>query len=169
MPINKEKIADLLIKIFPYDNGEDYDITFQIANNTFSPFQKVDYLINGIFEDVRLMNVINSNDLKDEKQIKNRKERIYTNGKIIHPIYKIKKSNNEESDANEERDVDDKERDVDDKERDVDDEEVDDKSDESEEVYDDDVESISTRRSKRGGGNKKNKKQHRKTKKHSKK
>ena len=162
MPINKEKIADLLIKIFPYDNGEDYDITFQIANNTFSPFQKVDYLINGIFEDVRLMNVINSNDLKDEKQIKNRKERIYTNGKIIHPIYKIKKSNNEESDANEERDVDDKE-------RDVDDEEVDDKSDESEEVYDDDVESISTRRSKRGGGNKKNKKQHRKTKKHSKK
>ena len=84
-----EKIMDLIIKTYPHDNEDHYDITFEIANNTFSPFQQVDYLINGIFKDVNLMNEINSNKLENEEEQKNRKERIYTNGKIIHPIYKI--------------------------------------------------------------------------------
>ena len=155
---SRKKIMDLIINTFPYDNGEDYDITFQISNNTFSPFQQVDYLINGIFEDVNLMNEINSNTLKDEDQIKNRKNQIYTNGKIIHPIYKIKKSNNEESDETGSRD------DYDDDSDDyLDDSDVDDESD--------DVIGQQNRKrpmysSRRGG---KNKKQNRKTKKHSKK
>ena len=175
MPTNKKKIADLLIRIFPYDNGEDYHTTFELVNNTFSPFQQVDDLMKGIFEDVGLMNEINSNDLKDEKQIKNRKERIYTNGKIIHRIYKIKKSNNKESNVDEENDAN-EESDQEDSRDDYDRNEVDDESEghdnESEEVYDDDVESMRPNRprsSKRRGGNKNNKKQNRKTKKHSKK
>jgi len=141
---NNETIGDLIIKFFPYDNGEDYHTTFELVNNTFSPFQKVDYLIHGIFEEVGLMNKINSNTLKDEGEIKNEKNKIYTNGKMIHPIYKIKKSNNEERDS------------------------IDDDHD----VYDYDYDDLITYRSRShtiGGGNKKNKKQHRKTKKNSKK
>jgi hypothetical protein len=162
---SRKKIMDLIINTFPYDNGEDYDITFQIANNTFSPFHQVDYLLNGIFKDVNLMNEINSNGLKDNIEIQNRKNRIYTNGKIIHPIYKIKKSNNEESDETGSRDDYDDDSDdyPDDSDDYPDDSDVDDESD--------DVKGQQNRKrpmysSRRGG---KNKKQHRKTKKHSKK
>jgi hypothetical protein len=160
----KEKIMDLIINTFPYDNGEDYDITFQIANNTFSPFQQVDYLINGIFKDVNLMNDSNLNNL-DDKEKQNRKERIYTNGKIIHPIYKIKKQPNnniKDSEVNNSTVSDD----YDDDSHDYpDDSDVDDESD--------DVIGQQNRKrpmySSRRGGNKKNKKQNRKTKKNSKK
>lgn len=160
----KEKIMDLIINTFPYDNGEDYDITFQIANNTFSPFQQVDYLINGIFKDVNLMNDSNLNNL-DDKEKQNRKERIYTNGKIIHPIYKIKKQPNnniKDSEVNNSTVSDDYDDDSDDY---PDDSDVDDESD--------DVIGQQNRKrpmySSRRGGNKKNKKQNRKTKKNSKK
>ena len=165
MASGKTKIADLLIKIFPHDNEEDYDITFEIANKAFAPFHQVDYLLNGIFKDVGLMNEINSNGLKDNIEIQNRKNRIYTNGKIIHPIYKIKKSNNEESDDTGSRDDYDDDSDdyPDDSDDYPDDSDVDDESD--------DVIGQQNRKrpmysSRRGG---KNKKQHRKTKKHSKK
>ena len=187
MPTNKEKIADLLIRIFPYENGDDYHTTFELVNNTFSPFQQVDYLLNGIFKDVDLMNDSNSKNLKDETEIKNRKEQIYTNGKIIHPIYKInKKSNanvvesvddnndNDNDDDDDENGGDDDENGGDDDENGGDDEE---RYDDDEERYDDygydddeDREQPKKRkRSSRRGGNTKNKKQHRKTKKHSKK
>ena len=167
----KEKIMDLIINTFPYDNGEDYDITFQIANNTFSPFQQVDYLINGIFKDVNLMNDSNLNNL-DDKEKQNRKERIYTNGKIIHPIYKIKKQPNnniKDSEVNNSTVSDDYDDDSDDYPDDSDDypddSDVDDESD--------DVIGQQNRKrpmySSRRGGNKKNKKQYRKTKKNSKK
>jgi len=172
----RKKILDLIINTFPYDNGEDYDITFEIANNAFSPFQQVDYLINGIFKDVNLMNKINSNDLKDEDQIKNKKNQIYTNGKIIYPIYKIKKSNNEESNETGSRDDDDDDSDYYDDNSDVDTNAMDlDDSDDNDDDSDVDDESVDVteqqnrkrqRYSRRGG---KNKKQNRKTKKHSKK
>ena len=117
---NKEKIADLLINVYPDDNEKDYDITFKIVNNAFAPFHQVDYFLNGIFKDVNLMSEINSNGLKDDKKIQNRKNRIYTNGKIIHPIYKLNKKridkvvsddndndNDDDQDGSEEVDYDD--------------------------------------------------------------
>jgi hypothetical protein len=172
MASGKTKIADLLIKIFPHDNEEDYDITFEIANKAFAPFHQVDYLLNGIFKDVGLMNEINSNGLKDNIEIQNRKNRIYTNGKIIHPIYKIKKSNNEESDETGSRDdYDDDSDDYPDDSDDYPDDSDDYPGDSDVDDESDDVKGQQNRKrpmysSRRGG---KNKKQHRKTKKHSKK
>ena len=167
---SREKLLDLIIKIFPHDNEEDYDITFEIANKAFAPFHEVDYLLNGIFKDVNLMSEINSNKLDNEEQKKNRKERIYSNGKIVHPIYKINNKSNNEDDSID-GDEDDS---IDGDEDDSIDGDEDDSIDGDE---DDGIEHYSTRQPNRKrrrhslkeGGNKKNKKQHRKTKKNSKK
>jgi hypothetical protein len=56
---NNSKIMDLIIKKYPHkvkdENNENFDVTFEIANNTVSPFQSVDYFINGLYETVGVM------------------------------------------------------------------------------------------------------------------
>ena len=159
---SREKLLDLIIKIFPHDNEEDYDITFEIANKAFAPFHEVDYLLNGIFKDVNLMSDINSNKLDNEEQKKNRKERIYSNGKIVHPIYKINNKSNNEDDSIY--------GDEDDSIYGDEDDSIDGDEDDSSEHYSTRQQNRKRRRhSLKEGGNKKNKKQHRKTKKNSKK
>ena len=167
---SREKLLDLIIKIFPHDNEEDYDITFEIVNKAFAPFHQVDYLLNGIFKDVELMNEINSNKLDNEEEKKNRKERIYSNGKIVHPIYKINnKSNNEDYSIY--GDEDDSIDGYEDYSNDEDDSNEDDSNEDDSNEDDSTIQQNRKRRrySSNRGGNKKNKKQHRKTKKHSKK
>ena len=181
---NKEKIADLLINVYPDDNEKDYDITFKIVNNAFAPFHQVDYFLNGIFKDVNLMSEINSNGLKDDKKIQNRKNRIYTNGKIIHPIYKLNKkridkvvSDDNDNDNDDDSIYGDEDYSIYGDEDDSIDGDEDYSNDEDDSNEDDSNEDDSTiqqnrkrrRYSSKRGGNKKNKKQHRKTKKHSKK
>uniref|UniRef100_A0A6C0HAG7 Uncharacterized protein n=1 Tax=viral metagenome TaxID=1070528 RepID=A0A6C0HAG7_9ZZZZ len=64
-PSNNRKTMNLIIKKYPHkvkdDTNKSFDVTFEIANNTVSPFQSVDYFINGIYETVGVMGDVNSN------------------------------------------------------------------------------------------------------------
>ena len=62
---NNRKTMELIIKKYPHkvkdENNKNFDVTFEIANNTVSPFQSVDYFINGIYETVGVMDDADSN------------------------------------------------------------------------------------------------------------
>lgn len=57
MDSTNSKEMELIIKKYPHKvrDENNFDVTFEIANNTVSPFQSVDYFINGIYETVGVM------------------------------------------------------------------------------------------------------------------
>jgi hypothetical protein len=68
MDSTNSKEMELIKRQYRNKDKKIIDVTFEIANNTLSPFQSVDYLINGVFETVGTMGDDDSIKLTDQNK-----------------------------------------------------------------------------------------------------